>query len=1294
MNIQTFKRANAMRTTLILVFASLAMACAAETQTATNAYGGPRYGLLDPAKVMDAAKSITVAAYPDCDDAIVEKKMVRTYRPDGTGECQDETYTKVLTEKGKRGNRSISLYYMLPYSTAEAIKLEVIRPGGEHTSVDIAANSKEMIDDSQMGMNIYDPNSKILRVSIPKVEVGDVVHSVTRTTILRSVIPGEFADDNTFEGPGYIRHLSYTVYAPEGRPLKKIFLRDEVKGTVKYKTEGMDGGESLHSWEVTDVPRMFDEPSMPPYETVLQRLLISTTSDWQSVSKWYWNVCKPHLDATTPEMQKQVDELTANAKTDLEKTKAVFYYVAQKIRYMGLTPEKDRPGFEPHDVKLTFSNKYGVCRDKAALLVAMLKAAGCESFPVLVSVGSKKDTEVPEPSFNHAIVGVETPKGHYVLMDPTAENTKDLLPSYECDQSYLVCRPEGETIRLSPIIPPEDNMMRVRTTASLDAAGVLDGKCELWFDGINDNAYRETFSRMKPDDKRRFFERAVKRVMPGARLKSLKIFPEDVQDVSAELRAELEFSADGMTAPGQGKAIVSLPWIGKGMGVVNFILGGTGLDKRKYPMRTDIACGLKEEIEVKLAPGFTGAVSIPSYSPIVDEALGYQRKVEFANSTLVCSGELKLKQVEFSPAEYLKLKKTLKAMEYDERKTPVLAVSNSREKEDKKVKEAAPAVVESNARIIESEKNYEIKSPHSSVLHGHYVKQVLNYSGKKSEAEFKLGFNPSCEEVKLVRAIVTSKEGKKQEIATNEVNIMDAGWNASARRYTGGKTLVANLPAVDVGSRIEIEYEVTSKDKPFLAGFEPFQTFDDLDKKHVRLTAPAGVKVHTKITGPAGLVKEAKSSGPQGQLFDWRSESVKALPSEGQLPPEWFYMAGAEYSIGDASQYWKELNAALLDRSQKNSRVAELTRKLVGKSKKAEDTVRAIRDFVSKSIRPAGPSFAELPLGELSAADTTLGDGYGHMADRAILLHAMLTAAGLKPQFVLASGFPELSEITSFINKFPLPQNFQSVLVRVPLNGDFVYLNDTDQYAELGSTGYDGRLAIMLNNGSMEVIKATSSCHDKTETSYTLSMADDGKTRVGITHLYYGENYNSKNRYFSELPPEERKRYFQEIVSGFAQGARAVSDLKTKFDAYPGLEQYTIEVDNYSVVDGKYSYFDLPFTPSLFALGADTRTLPLFISHKNQFTVRTEIDLPPGFPQIDIAPPSIKYRAPDGAGQINIKATDSPGKRVTVHEFQSFPAIVSARDYPEMLKIESELRRKSSRVFLLEGSMIPIHAAD
>ena len=49
--------------------------------------------------------------------------------------------------------------------------------------------------------------------------------------------------------------------------------------------------------------------------------------------------------------------------------------------------------------------------------------------------------------------------------------------------------------------------------------------------------------------------------MPGAKLESLEITPENMLDMSVPLHAELKFSVAGMTASGGGKSIVSLPWI-------------------------------------------------------------------------------------------------------------------------------------------------------------------------------------------------------------------------------------------------------------------------------------------------------------------------------------------------------------------------------------------------------------------------------------------------------------------------------------------------------------------------------------------------------------------------------------------------------------------------------------------------------------------------------------------------------------------------------------------------------------
>jgi transglutaminase-like putative cysteine protease len=1276
---------------LMLDFRGLALAAILVSSSPvfgqTNRYTGPTWAFADARQILAAANEITPAKFPDCDDAAVERKLVRVYRADGTGETQDENFVKVLTEKGKRNNRTISLNFMLPYSTVEVVKVEVLKPDGAAVAVDVAANSKEQIDDSQMAENISDPNSRVLRVSIPKVEIGDVVHSITRETIERPIIPGEFAEESVFEGEGFLRHLSYEVHAPADRPLRRIVLRDEIPGTVQHLTQPGADGSVIHRWEANNVPRMFPEPSMPPEEMVLQRLYISTTPDWQAVSKWYWDLSKPHLDATTPELTKTAGELAAGAKSDLEKIQAVFYYVSKNIRYMGLTPEKDRPGFEPHDVKLTFDKKYGVCRDKAALLVAMLRAAGFQAYPVLISVGVKRDPDAPDPDFNHAIVSVELKKGEYVLMDPTDEHARDLLPAWDCDQSYLVCRPEGEALKISPVPPPEQHLMRITTTGVLSASGALEAKSQLAFEGVNDDEYRNAFSHMKPDDIQRFFERNLKESLPGARLKSLKLTPEDMMDVSVPVHAELEFSVDDVTAAGNGKAVVSLPWIGRNLGVVNFILEGAGLDKRKYPLRTEFTCGLQEDVSIKTAADYAGAVSMPSCPPVDDECVSYRESCGFANGALNCSRALKLKTVEFSPAQYLTLKQTLKSLEYDARKVPVLATSGTATAnvgEDMDTTDNSP--VESNAKILRSDKRLDVKDAHSAVYRASYSKLILTYAGKIREAEVKIDFNPACEDAKFIRGTVISKTGERQEIATNEINIMDAGWNASAKRYTGGKILVANLPGVDIGSTIEVEYEMTITNKPFLSGMEMFQLPDEMVNKSFSLYAPDSLKIQCKVSGQDGLIREKHTESGGYGTWEWQVENAKAYPSEGQLPPAWVYCPCVLYYAGDLNTYLTNLNDVMLARSQKRTRAAEMAVQLTKTNKTRLESVQAIRDFVAKSIRLAGPSFTDLPLAELSDADTTLADGYGHAADRAILLHAMLSAAGFQPEFVAASAFPPIAGITNVALTFPMPETFAAPLVRVKVDGENYYLNDTDQYAKLGSTSYDGRLGIVLSSQAFEVIKAAKDCGNKTETDYTLTVSDNGRTRIGVTRHYFGGNFGGENRFFSELPPEERRRYYQETVSGMAQGAQPVGDLVTKFDTYPGLEQFTVDIDNYSVVDGQYLYFDLPFTPSLLPAGADRRALPMYVSARSENTVRAEIGLPSGFRRVVIAPGSENLSEPDGGGTARITSAESAGKVVLTDDFEIAPAIINPRDYSGVLKVESMLGRKSSTVFLLQKS--------
>lgn len=1243
-------------------------------------YTGPQWAPLDPGAEMKAAADITLAKYPDCDDAIVDENTVEGYKPDGTAGNQDEVFVKVLTEKGKRSRRTLTLGYLLPYFQAEVVKLEVLRPSGQVIPVDVAANSTITIDDSQMAENIYDPNSKVLQVNIPDLEIGDVVHWISRTTTLRSIIPGEFSDGSEFEAPSYIRHTTWEVFAPLAKPLKKIVLKDEVPGTVKYTTQPGDQNTLIHRWEVNNVPRMFDEPGMPPYENVLQRALVSTVPDWQTVSKWYWALSQPHLAATSPELKKKVADLTVGAHTDMDKAHAIFYYVSQTVRYMGLTPEQDRPGFEPHDVCMTFAKQYGVCRDKAALLVAMLREAGLKAYPVLVNVDSKKDKEVPDAGFNHAIVGVEIHPGEYLLLDPTDQHARDFQPWYDGDQSFLVARPEGEDLRTSAFQPPEQNMMGIKTTGSLSAAGHLEAKSIITFGGVNDDVYRNDFSNMKPDDRSRFFEHILKEALPGARLTALKLTPENMLDVAKPIQVEMQFSADDMTATGRGRSVISVPWIGSDLGIANRILGSAVLDKRRYAMQTRVACGMREEISLKLGKGFGDVDSLPVCPPVENGAVSYHETFNAANGVLDCTREFKLKGVETEPAQYAQLKRTLKSLQYDARKSPMLAVAS-----DSAAGNAAagatqsPAPVSSDAEILNSEKTLDVTGAHSAVYRAKFKDRILTYAGKINDAEIKIPYDPACEEAHFLEGVVISKTGQRQEISKGEINIMDADWSASAKRYTGGKILVANLPGVDIGSTIEVTFEIVMKNVPFIGGFEPFQLPNNLDQKTFQISAPAGLKIQQMVNGSIPL-KEDKT----GQSMRWSAKDVSALPAETDLPPDWVYKAGVSYYAGDFKAYLTELNDTLKARAQVRTKVEALVRNMPQAGDPAY-TVQWIRDYVAKSIRLAGPSFTDLPLSELSTADTTLTDGYGHAADHAILIYAMLSAAGLQPEFVLASDLPAMDGVRSIATTFPLPDSFNTPLVKVEALGKTYYLNDTDQYARLGSTPHNDRLGIDLASRDSVVINATKDCQDRVETNYTLSFSDDGALQMDVLKHYYGNEYNSRNRYFSELRPEERKRYYQEVVSSIDQGARPVGDLTAQFDTYPGTERFTVALDNYAVVDGKYLYFSLPFTPSLVQLpGSDRRSLPLMLSGEESTSVHTQINLPVAFRDVLISPHGENLDAPSGGGKVRMTSAEGDGKITLTDDSETAPALISPTDYPAMVRLESTLENKSSKLFLLE----------
>ena len=388
---------------------------------------------------------------------VVDSRTRVEYSADGTYTVETDEKLLALTEKGRRSLRTVSIDVSRRYGDAEIEKVEIVGTNGVVRAVDFRKTLKEATDNSSASSNIYDPLDRVVSCSVPDIALGEVRRVVTKERMIKPRMRGAFSYGMMFESMRPIEQSSLEIIQPKERPIANIKLRHPVGDTVvRSADEVLPDGRLLLRWTAKDVPQAFPEPDMPSFGSVSQTLLVSTSKDWEDVSKWYWELCRPHIEATSLAMTNKVLDIVKGVKGIEGKIRSIFKFVSQEIRYMGLTLEEESPGYAPHDVSLTFGNRYGVCRDKAALLVAMYRIAGIKVYPVLIRVGSKMDADVPLPYFNHAIVAVESPSrikggGEFILMDPTNENTMDLLPAYLMDCSYLVAHPQGRPLATVPV---------------------------------------------------------------------------------------------------------------------------------------------------------------------------------------------------------------------------------------------------------------------------------------------------------------------------------------------------------------------------------------------------------------------------------------------------------------------------------------------------------------------------------------------------------------------------------------------------------------------------------------------------------------------------------------------------------------------------------------------------------------------------------------------------------------------------------------------------------------------------
>ncbi|MGI9334884.1 MAG: DUF3857 domain-containing protein [Gammaproteobacteria bacterium] len=153
------------------------------------------------------------------------------------------------------------------------------------------------------------------------------------------------------------------------------------------------------------------------YLDVLPQFLIGDVASWDEVIARVNRGIDSALEADSG-VDEKFAELT-NGATDADTMiERLHEFVSRDIRYASLS--EGEHDIVPHAVSLTLKNRYGDCKDKSSLLLALLRRANVNAYPVLVATRRYDESRLAVPGtgfFDHMVVCVN--RGGEFCFDPT-----------------------------------------------------------------------------------------------------------------------------------------------------------------------------------------------------------------------------------------------------------------------------------------------------------------------------------------------------------------------------------------------------------------------------------------------------------------------------------------------------------------------------------------------------------------------------------------------------------------------------------------------------------------------------------------------------------------------------------------------------------------------------------------------------------------------------------------------------------------------------------------------------------
>jgi cellulose synthase operon protein C len=418
---------------------------------------------------------------------ILDRTVVRVHG-NGLSERFVQRLVHLRTDRAASDSSEVWIRYEPGRQEVEVRKARAFRRGkdGDLEISEATGRNERDLSEPWYGL-YYDSRAEI--VLFENLRAGDIVeiqYSLADVAYAND-LADYFGDFEMIADTFPIQRWDYTLLAPAGRTF--YFNPPRFAGLVSA-TEP-HGDQTAYRFRAEHVARVESEPAMPGIAEVAPYLHVSTYKSWEDVGRWYWNLIadQMHDDGT---LKKAALAATAGLGSAVDKVKAIHRLVVENTRYVGL--EFGIHGYKPYKSTQVLERGFGDCKDKATLLISLLRTIGIESEVVLLRTrrgGRIDDRPASLAVFDHAIAYVPALD---LYLDGTAEfSGLAELPAEDQEVMALRVSARGATLVRTPLLPSGTNQARRTWNVELENDGSARIAEDLTITGQAAHEWREHY---------------------------------------------------------------------------------------------------------------------------------------------------------------------------------------------------------------------------------------------------------------------------------------------------------------------------------------------------------------------------------------------------------------------------------------------------------------------------------------------------------------------------------------------------------------------------------------------------------------------------------------------------------------------------------------------------------------------------------------------------------------------------------------------------------------------------------